>query len=421
MILSLLLALAMFPQSAAPDKNAASKEDQDLERALGEAGNSPIEYSRAIERQLKKYPKSERRTEYERVLAQAAIDMRDKRRILLYGIPAIESGVRSAQLLDHVTRTLLDKEDQESNERALKYARILVDVVSDQRKAQLESKEYVPLRGRRLDETEYAIARGRTFEARALANLGRFDESVDATLKGWEICPTVENARERSRSLDKAGKSKEALAAFAEALALAGDRTGSTEPFKDRARLAELSRKASGSDSAFGEVLLAAYDRVGAIQAARDKRIKAFDPNNSARTPHEFTLSGTQGDRLDLASLKGKVVVIDFWATWCGPCRAQHPLYEQVKQRFKSDQNIVFLAVSTDESRDVVVPFLKAQKWSPQAYYEDGLATLLRVSSIPTTVILDRQGAVVSRLNGFIADRFVDMLSERIREAMQEN
>jgi len=417
MILSLLLAAALFNQSPAPDKNASAKEDQDLEQALGEAGNSPVEYARALERHIKKYPKSERRNEYERVLAQAAVDMRDKRRILLYGVPAIESGSRSAQLLDHVTRALLDKEDKESNERALKYSRLLVDVVSDQRKAQLDSKEFVAMRGRRLDETEYAVARARTFEARALDNLSRFDESVEAALKGWEICPTEENARERARALDRASKPKEALAAFSEALALAGDRTGSAEPFKDRARLAELSRKASGSDSGFGDALLAAYDRVGALQAARDKRIKEFDPNSGARVPHDFTLTGTQGDRLDLASLKGKVVVIDFWATWCGPCRAQHPLYEQVKQRFKSKDDVVFLAVSTDESRDVVVPFLKAQKWNPQAYYEDGLASLLRVSSIPTTVILDREGAVVTRLNGFIADRFVDMLSERIREA----
>ncbi len=110
----------------------------------------------------------------------------------------------------------------------------------------------------------------------------------------------------------------------------------------------------------------------------------------------------------------------DFWATWCGPCRAQHPLYEQVKERFKQNPDVVFLAVSTDEDRAAVPRFLAANKWSHEVWFEDGLSVHLRVSSIPTTLVLDRNGAVSSRLNGFIKDRFVDMLSDRIREALGE-
>jgi hypothetical protein len=79
---------------------------------------------------------------------------------------------------------------------------------------------------------------------------------------------------------------------------------------------------------------------------------------------------------------------------------------------------VVFLAVSTDEDRALVGPFLDSTKWSKQVYFDDGLSGLLRISSIPTTVVLDRQGNVHSRLNGYIADRFVDMLSDRIREAL---
>lgn len=424
MILSLFAAGLLLLQGPAADHNAAagasSKEEQDLEKALSEAGSSPVDYSRALERHLKRYPKSERRAEYERVLAQAAIDLKDKRRILLYGIPAIEGGSRSGQLLDHVTRALLEKDDKASNEQALKYARMLVQVVEGQRAALTSVTKFEPMRGRRLDEVEYALARAKTFEARALENLARFDEAEAAATQGWAVCPTEENARERARIYERAGKPQEALGAFAEALALAGDRTSSADAGKDRQRLAELSKKATGTESGFGEALLSAYGRVEAVQTERQKRLKAVDPNFSARQPLEFTLSGTLGDRLDLASLKGKVVVIDFWATWCGPCRAQHPLYEQVKQRYKDNKDVVFLAVSTDEDRDAVVPFLKAQKWAPQAYYEDGMAAALRINSIPTAMVLDREGNIVSRMNGYIADRFVDMLSERIRESLEE-
>jgi thiol-disulfide isomerase/thioredoxin len=425
MILSLfaagLLLLEQGPaRNAAEASGASSKEEQDLEKALSEAGSSPVDYSRALERHLKRYPKSERRGEYERVLAQAAIDLKDKRRILLYGIPAIEGGSRSGQLLDHVTRALLEKDDRASNELALKYARLLVEVVEGQRAALTGARKFEPLRGRRLDEIEYALARARTFEARALDNLGRYDGAAAAAAQGWEACPTEENARERARIYERAGQAGEALGAFAEALALAGDRTTAADAGRDRQRLAALAKQATGAESGFGEALLAAFARVEQAQAERRKRLKAMDPNFEARQPLEFTLSGTQGDRLEMASLRGKVVVIDFWATWCGPCRAQHPLYEQVKQRFKDNKDVVFLAVSTDEDRGVVAPFLKAQQWSPQAYYEDGMAAALRINSIPTAVVLDREGNIVSRMNGYIADRFVEMLSERIRESLEE-
>jgi thiol-disulfide isomerase/thioredoxin len=122
---------------------------------------------------------------------------------------------------------------------------------------------------------------------------------------------------------------------------------------------------------------------------------------------------------LRLDSLRGKVVVVDFWATWCGPCRKQHPLYEQVKSRFQEESRVVFLSVNTDEDRDVVRPFLEENGWSQKVYFEDGLAGHLRISSIPTTLILGGNGAVFSRMNGFIPETFVDQLTERVQDALQ--
>ena len=55
-------------------------------------------------------------------------------------------------------------------------------------------------------------------------------------------------------------------------------------------------------------------------------------------------------------------MVLDFWATWCGPCRAQQPLYEQVKERFKANPNVAFLNINTDEDRTVVKPFLDHER-----------------------------------------------------------
>jgi thiol-disulfide isomerase/thioredoxin len=112
---------------------------------------------------------------------------------------------------------------------------------------------------------------------------------------------------------------------------------------------------------------------------------------------------------------------MDFWATWCGPCRTQHPLYEQVKARFAKSGDVVFLSINTDESRAGVPAFLAEQKWDRKnTYYEDGLSEAMRIGSIPTTVITDRKGSIVSRMNGFVPDRFVEMLTDRINRALKE-
>jgi thiol-disulfide isomerase/thioredoxin len=120
-----------------------------------------------------------------------------------------------------------------------------------------------------------------------------------------------------------------------------------------------------------------------------------------------------------MAALKGKVVVLDFWATWCGPCRIQHPLLEKVKDRFRPDSGVVFLSIDTDEDRSLVKSFLNEVKWSDDVYFEDGLSRALNVIALPTTVVIDREGRVFSRMNGFVATRYVDTLTERIRDALK--
>src|SRR5262249_45564321 len=155
------------------------------------------------------------------------------------------------------------------------------------------------------------------------------------------------------------------------------------------------------------DVVLAAYDRTAALMIDRKLRLRALDPNAEATEIKDFTLPGLNGNKLALASLKGKIIVMDFWATWCGPCRKQHPLYDEVMAQFKQRGDVVFLSINTDQERGLVVPFLDEQKWNKApVYFEDGLSRALQVTAIPTTILVGKDGRVASRMNGFIPERF---------------
>ena len=126
------------------------------------------------------------------------------------------------------------------------------------------------------------------------------------------------------------------------------------------------------------------------------------------------------GQAFSTDQVKGKVLLINFWATWCAPCRVQHPLYEDVKRIFSDRSDLVFLAMDTDDDRAIVEPFLAEQQWDKTVYFDDGLARLLQVSSIPTTILIDKQGRVASRMNGFAEETFVAQISDRIRTLLTQ-
>jgi thiol-disulfide isomerase/thioredoxin len=136
--------------------------------------------------------------------------------------------------------------------------------------------------------------------------------------------------------------------------------------------------------------------------------------------PADLNLTDLEGKKVHLKDYRGKLVVVNFWATWCVPCRAQHPLYDEVKQRFRERDDVVFLSVDTDEDRGLVAPFIEAQHWSGNVFFDDGLVRLLSINSIPSTMIADKQGRIVSRMNGFTRDTFVEQLTARIKAALGE-
>jgi thiol-disulfide isomerase/thioredoxin len=423
----LFLALPAFSQKsgqksgskAVPTPAAQAEKDKEqeaLQQALAEAGTSPVDFMRALETHLAKFPESPRRAELERAIAKAALEADDERRIVLYGERVLANEPDDFKLLERVARILLESEDKPTAERALKYAQRYEQLLKDMKKPSERIAE-----GLWREQLERGVGRAYSLQARAQGNLGRTDEALAFAHKSFETYPNAESAREVARWLSRSGKEAEAVTWFAYAFTIPDARQDDKTRAADRARLGELYRKLhDGSEKGLGDVVLEAYDKSFAIVTERQMRLSRLDPNSRVTDPMKFTLSGLQGDKLELASLKGKVVVMDFWATWCGPCRVQQPLYEQVRNRFKDRPEVVFLSINTDETRESVAPFIEENRWDKRVYFEDGLGQALQISSIPTAVLINKRGEIHSRMNGFIPERFVEMLSERIEQALAE-
>jgi thiol-disulfide isomerase/thioredoxin len=413
-LMAVSLAAAQVPAPSNPPQPAAVQEQQDLQNAVNESGNSSLDLTRSLEAFLKKYPNAAQRKDIERALAKAAIDNKDDKRTALYGERVLASG-DDMLILDRVARAELALGGKENAERAFAHAGKFRELVE-----RLPESDGLGA-ARRMEERDRGIARALLYQSRAKSALGDFNEAAKLAALSFSKYPCEESAREWGGALDAAGFSEQAVLHFADAFMIPDIRALDSDRATDRKRLGEVYRKKHSSEKGLGDVILEAYDRTAAIVDTRQQRLNALDPNANVTDAMGFTIRSIDGKQLKLANLKGKVVILDFWATWCGPCRIQHPMYDQVQEHFKNRGDVVLLSIDCDEDHSLVAGFLDKQKWSKSsAYFEDGLQKFLQVADIPTTIVFDKQGRMSSRMNGFLPDSFVQQLTERIEGALTE-
>jgi thiol-disulfide isomerase/thioredoxin len=391
-ILTLLLALQAPPLSREQERRI-------LQEAVSQVGNSPVDFIRASERHLKKYPQSTLREDLERAIARAAIDAKDRERTVRYGEMVLARS-EDTTLLDNVARALLDTDDRERARKALGYAERL--------------EKFGASEGAQL------VARAQVLQARALGNLGEIDKAIAKALQSYQTYPSGEAAREAARWELRAGRTERALEHYADAFSIPDPKVTAENREHHRQVMGELNRKLRGSEAGLGDLILKAYDRTAADVKRREAAARKTGPNQDVQDAFEFRLSGLRGDSLRLADLKGKILVLDFWATWCVPCRVQHPILEQVKWKYRTHRDVAFVSIATDDNRAAVRPFVEELKWSDQVYFEDGLARFYRITSIPTLMVFNRRGELVSRLPGFVPEQYEQMVVEKIEEAREE-
>jgi thiol-disulfide isomerase/thioredoxin len=172
------------------------------------------------------------------------------------------------------------------------------------------------------------------------------------------------------------------------------------------------------SEKGLGDLLLARYDELERTLASRFQDSR--QPNANLRDPFAFVLKRPDGTSLTLADYRGKVLVLEFWATWCGPCRVEGKLFERVVETFRNDPAAVFLAVNVDQDQASVPAFVKEEQWTTPLVYAQGLDRLLGVQSLPTLLIFDRNGHVVFRLEGLAFSSFVETVEKKVRETLEQ-
>jgi thiol-disulfide isomerase/thioredoxin len=120
------------------------------------------------------------------------------------------------------------------------------------------------------------------------------------------------------------------------------------------------------------------------------------------------------GDDVSLAALRGHPVLLDFWATWCGPCRAEAPVVDRIAQRYR-DQGLAVIGVNTSDQSGNAAPWAKGHGISYPIAFDvgDRAAASYGVENLPTLVLISKTGKVVAMRTGITSDAELDALVRR--------
>jgi thiol-disulfide isomerase/thioredoxin len=393
---------------------AAAKQpspEEQLQQTINNSGNDRAALVRNLEAFLKQYPDSRQRPQIYRALVEACLQLRDNTRAADYAerIVALSPDDISMTIL---TIQLLERNgDEAALRRAANYATRVLEFVERNSSADKSPK---------ISPEEWAIEKKRD-RMSVLTLRGRLElklKDVVSAQKDFEasyaILPSSAAAEQLGQIAELKKDSKDAIEQYARAFALSDAANGTAGRREIRQKLGNVWRLTHGSDVGLGEYLLLTYDEVShASTPARPRK------NADAREPADFTLrKALEGTPFPLKDTRGKVLVLNFWATWCGPCHALEPLFAHVAADFQANPDVLFLAANCDEDESLVASYLEEHKPRTAVVFADGLDRFFTVNSFPTVMVIDRTGSIAYRSDGFEPESFELNLAAAIRRAL---
>jgi len=116
----------------------------------------------------------------------------------------------------------------------------------------------------------------------------------------------------------------------------------------------------------------------------------------------DFELESTKGNKVKLSDYKGKIVIVDFWATWCPPCREEIPSFVQLQKVYKSELQILGVSLDTDTKNDLA-PFMEKYKMNYPVLFANNeiVNNYGGIEAIPTTFVIDQNGNIINSFIGY--------------------
>lgn len=138
--------------------------------------------------------------------------------------------------------------------------------------------------------------------------------------------------------------------------------------------------------------------KVGLFQPDLSRKV---NDNEKIAVLPDVVFQRSDGQKLHLAELKGKVLFINFWATWCPPCIAEMPSISGLYEKLKNNKNVLFIMVDADHNFQKSIPFMTKHHFGMPLYAViSNVPDTLVSNNIPTTTIIDKTGKIVFHQEG---------------------
>lgn len=144
----------------------------------------------------------------------------------------------------------------------------------------------------------------------------------------------------------------------------------------------------------------------------------SFASTSNSGKAAEFALKSVDGKTVKLSDYKGKIVILDFWATWCPPCRKGIPDLISIQKEFKKDVVVIGISVDTQTKKDVPGFVANYGINYPVVYFDEKVVKDYGgISAIPTSFVVDQKGNIVDQHIGLVSkDLFVNKINELLKK-----